>query len=299
MDVAATVDALLRGAPVRSEHRRRLADGSIELSSSEESRRDPSAAPRRGSSGTPANGRSSSRSNVDTSDRHLEELFSDADAPPEPVPLRRQRSQRDLDEPLVSAADARPSIPTVAAFNKGRGTDEKPLRVFPFGVSRNRLDQAIYQHKVPAVIVKNERDADVVLTLKSAYRQKAQPVRDAESRGVPVYVLRSNTNTQIDNVLSSIFPQAIAQREEDDDAGADEPAPSRRDRRVNDVVIAMSEAEEAITAVMQGATVTALRPQSPRIRRMQHEMAERYNLSSRSRGRDPFRHVEIYRRGMQ
>ena len=49
----------------------------------------------------------------------------------------------------------------------------------------------------------------------------------------------------------------------------------------------------------EGAPATALRPQSPPIRRMQHEMAERYNLASRSRGRDPFRHVEIFRPGMQ
>ena len=78
-----------------------------------------------------------------------------------------------------------------------------------------------------------------------------------------------------------------------------EPALSRRERRMNDVTIALSEAEDAIAAVMQGAPATALRPQSPPIRRMQHEMAERYNLASRSRGRDPFRHVEIFRQGMQ
>ena len=299
MNVAATVDALLRGSPVQSEHRRRLADGSIEVSSSEESRRDPSGAPRRGSSGNQPNGRISKRSATETSDRHLEELFTEEEASGESIVMRRRRTHREAEESQVAAADSRPAMPTIAAFSKGRGTDEKPLRVFPFGVSRNRLDQAIYQYKIPAVIVRNERDADVVLTLKSAYRQKAQPVRDAESRGVPVYVLRSNTNVQINSVLASIFPQVVVDQEEGDDEGADDSAPSRRDRRVNDVVIAMSEAEEAITSVMQGGAVTALRPQSPRIRRMQHEMAERYNLSSRSRGRDPFRHVEIYRRGVQ
>jgi hypothetical protein len=195
--------------------------------------------------------------------------------------------------------DARPVAPTVAAFSKGRGTEEKPLRIFPYGVSRNRLDQSISQLKVPAVIVRNERDADIVLTLKNAYRQKAQPVRDAELRGVPVYVLRSNTNTQMENVLRSIFPQTAEDEPEDDDHEEGEPGLSRRERRMNDVTIALSEAEDAIAAVMQGAPATALRPQSPPIRRMQHEMAERYNLASRSRGRDPFRHVEIYRQGIQ
>jgi type II secretory pathway component GspD/PulD (secretin) len=152
---------------------------------------------------------------------------------------------------------------------------------------------------VPAVIVRNERDADIVLTLKNAYRQKAQPVRDAELRGVPVYVLRSNTNTQMENVLRSIFPQTAEDEPEEDDHEEGEPGLSRRERRMNDVTIALSEAEDAIAAVMQGAPATALRPQSPPIRRMQHEMAERYNLASRSRGRDPFRHVEIYRQGIQ
>jgi len=292
LDVAATVDALLRGAPVRSEHRRRNADGSIEISSSEDVRRDPSAPPRRGSS---SSGRSGMATSQETQERRWEDIFSQDLS----IPGEAPRRGKEADNGETREEEPRHATPTVAAFTKGRGTDEKPLRVFPFGVSRNRLDQAIYQLRVPAVIVRNERDADVVLTLKSAYRQKAQPVRDAESRGIPVYVLRSNTNVQMENVLTSIFPQSAHSGEEDVEPGADEPAPSRRDRRRSDVMVAMSEAEEAISAVMQGATVTALRPQSPRIRRMQHEMAERYNLSSRSRGRDPFRHVEIYRRGIQ
>lgn len=302
LDVAATVDALLRGAPVRSEHRRRKPDGAIETSSSEDFRRDPSS-PRRGPSIANASSRNAPRSVNDRSERSFAEIFSGGEARDEERSTESlPRSPRNLaavdgNEPVPE--EPRAAAATVQAFAKGRGTDEKPLRIFPFGVSRNRLDQSIYRLKVPAVIVRTERDADIVLTLKNAYRQKAQPVRDAEVRGIPVYVLRSNTNTQMENALMSIFPQAKVEEQEDGDDGAGEPAPSRRERRTNDVVIAISEAEEAITAVMQGAPATALRPQSPPIRRMQHEMAERYNLASRSRGRDPFRHVEIYRRGMQ
>ncbi len=289
LDVAATVDALLRGAPVRSEHRKRHADGSIETSSSEDARRDPTVTRR----ATPqTNGRGG--------DSSLEAMFAEADAAVAQQPAtRNRRAEPEEAPPPSSTGDARPSAPTVAAFAKGRGTEDKPLRVFPFGVSRNRLDQAISQMRVPASIVRNERDADVVLTLKNAYRQKAQPVREAEARGIPVYVLRSNTNVQMENVLRSIFPQVVERGEEEDETGAGFPAPGRRERRRTDVMVAMSEAEEAISTVMQGGPPATLRPQSPRIRRMQHEMAERYNLASRSRGRDPFRHVEIFRRGMQ
>lgn len=302
LDVAATVDALLRGSPVRSEHRRRNTDGSIETSSSEDVRRDPST-PRRGPSASNASARNIGRNGNGRVEGSFDALFPTRDVQDEGVTESRLSGQRPsvpLEMPQATPEDSRSAAPSVLALAKGRGTDDKPLRIFPFGVSRNRLDQSIYRLNVPAVIVRNERDADIVLTLKNAYRQKAQPVRDAELRGIPVYVLRSNTNTQMENALLSIFPHVKAEEHEKEDiAGAGESAPNRRERRVNDVAIAMLEAEEAISAVMQGATATALQPQAPPIRRMQHEMAERYNLASRSRGRDPFRHVEIYRRGVQ
>lgn len=309
-DVSATVDALLRGAPVRSEHRQRTTDGQIITNSSEDVRRDPSAG-RREPSRTVDRGRGTASMNDrvtsagSMSARSFEEMFG-ADQPVSEMsaqtaePRNSRRSPRTTVSQDLQTEQSRPAAPTVAAFAKGRGTDEKPLRIFPYSLSRNRLDQSINRLGVPAIVVRNERDADIVMTLKSAYRQKAQSVRDAELRGIPVYVLRSNTATQMENVLRSVFPQMTS---DDDDDGQDqddgEPGLSRRERRMNDVSVALSEAEDAIAAVMQGAPATALRPQSPPIRRMQHEMAERYNLASRSRGRDPFRHVEIFRPGVQ
>ena len=38
-----------------------------------------------------------------------------------------------------------------------------------------------------------------------------------------------------------------------------------------------------------------LTPQNAYIRRLQHQMAQRYNLTSRSQGREPYRRVRIYR----
>lgn len=308
-DVSATVDALLRGAPVRSEHRQRTDDGKILTSSSEDVRRDPTG-PRR----EPARPgerqqprvleRAPSLANTTATPTVEDFMAGVADDPVArgnvtDITRNGRRAQRVTVPQDPVTEDSRPVAPTVAAFAKGRGTEEKPLRIFPYGVSRNRLDQSIQRLKVPAIVVRNERDADIVLTLKNAYRQKAQPVRDAELRGIPVYVLRSNTNTQMENVLRSLFPQAAEDEPEEDDRDEGEPGLSRRERRMNDVTLALSEAEDAIAAIMDGAPATALRPQSPPVRRMQHEMAERYNLASRSRGRDPFRHVEIFRPGIQ
>jgi predicted RNA-binding protein Jag len=57
---------------------------------------------------------------------------------------------------------------------------------------------------------------------------------------------------------------------------------------------AMRETEEAIGAVLNGAEPVELSPQNAYIRRLQHQMAERANLVSRSRGREPFRRVRLY-----
>jgi predicted RNA-binding protein Jag len=56
----------------------------------------------------------------------------------------------------------------------------------------------------------------------------------------------------------------------------------------------MVETEDAINRVVNGETDSVeLRPQSNFLRRLQHQMAERYNLNSESRGREPYRRVRI------
>ena len=313
-DVAATVDAILRGAPVRSEHRRRRDDGTIERSNSEDQRRDPTSSGRGESHDSREHRERASRV---ASAHQMPDAWAQFDERPRAsshapiVDIASRQADRAVTPPADEIATSEVIEPavatTVAAIAKGRGTPQKPLRIFPFAISRNRLDQTISGLHTPAMIVRDPSDADVVITLKNAYRQKPATLRELEARGVPVYVLRSNTVTQMEHVLLSLFPKvAIAVRsgvEEEGEIDDVDPLPIRgggsKPPRQNQVVVALTEAEQAISAVMGGAPATALSPQSPPIRRMQHELAERYNLASRSRGRDPFRHVEIYRRGVQ
>ena len=59
---------------------------------------------------------------------------------------------------------------------------------------------------------------------------------------------------------------------------------------------ALGEAREAIESVVTGATPTAeLAPQGANVRKLQHELVERANLTSRSTGHDPYRRVQISR----
>ncbi|HLC23804.1 MAG TPA: R3H domain-containing nucleic acid-binding protein, partial [Dehalococcoidia bacterium] len=58
---------------------------------------------------------------------------------------------------------------------------------------------------------------------------------------------------------------------------------------------ALDEAEDAVAQVTDGEKEIELSPQSSYIRRLQHVLAERQGLSSRSEGKEPQRRVKIYR----
>src|SRR5439155_24425784 len=84
----------------------------------------------------------------------------------------------------------------------------RPARIFAYGVNRSRLDQAIRHLQAPAMAVLDVNQADVVMTVKNYYRRKPQPLRDAEAAGIPIYVLRSNTGSQIEEGIAKLAPSA-------------------------------------------------------------------------------------------
>jgi stage III sporulation protein AA len=215
---------------------------------------------------------------------------------------RRQEAVRftpvDLDEDSEVAEEPRRPVAAPVAPPARRpgtpGSPTKPLRIYPFGVNRTRLEQTVQMLGVPVSVAREANDADIVLTLKNYYRKKPPALRAAESDGLPVYVLKSNTMGQMQQILASIFeippaqmaalPPARPEDDGDDEGGDDEGLNS-----------ALLDTEEAISHVLNSAQPVELAPANAYIRRIQHQMAERYNLASQSRGREPNRRVRIYR----
>jgi stage III sporulation protein SpoIIIAA len=148
--------------------------------------------------------------------------------------------------------------------------NHRPLNLFAFGVSRKRLEQAVRELGVPVTSARELDEADAVVTLRNYYRRKPSALRDAESNGIPIYVLKTNTMLQMENLLASLF-----------DLEAD---PSEA---------ALRETAEAIGLVQASGRPMELDPQNAYIRRLQHQMAERNNVMSRSRGSEPNRRVEL------
>jgi stage III sporulation protein SpoIIIAA len=151
----------------------------------------------------------------------------------------------------------------------------EPVRILPYGVARNRLERAAKRMHVPVHIVDNVGQARVLITTKGFYRKRPRLIVDAEHRGLPIYVLRANTVAQMETCLSDIFNLEAESSDQ--------------------LHWALREAEEAIQQVLEGVPEVELSRQNAYIRRRQHEMARAAHLASKSRGKEPYRRVCIYR----
>ena len=153
--------------------------------------------------------------------------------------------------------------------------DSSTLRVFAYGVARNRLIQAAKRLKVHITLVNTLPEADVLVTLKSYYRKRRQLINDAERRRTPVYVLRANTVNQMEGFLVQVMNLDL---------------PNASDPFEN----AIAEAERGIELIQTGQTSVDLRPVGSAIRRYQHQLVRQADLVSHSYGKEPNRYVRIF-----
>jgi len=150
-------------------------------------------------------------------------------------------------------------------------------RIYPVGVPRSRLIQSIRELGVPAIVVKDLKDADILVTQRRYYRDRLQPIVDAEERGIPIFVVKSNSIGQIEQFLADSFPgQITARREGISSEGIDQ-------------------AMQAIEGLEEGQKYVDLQPAPASVRRQQHEIARQAHLVSESFGKDPNRFVRIFR----
>jgi stage III sporulation protein SpoIIIAA len=171
--------------------------------------------------------------------------------------------------------------PHPAAGTAMKKTRESAYQLFLFGVNRNRIEQMADEMGLDVNIVNDVNDANLFITSKQYYRRKPQKLRDAENANLPIYVLKNNTPGQIRQLLRSIYPGEGDETPQDDS--------------LNSFGGALHEAEDAVHQISGGAESVELSPQSAYIRRLQHLIAERYDLPSKSTGKDPNRRVVIYR----
>ncbi len=162
-----------------------------------------------------------------------------------------------------------------AGASAAGGRPSRILRVFPYAIARARLEHAVDKLRLPVFLVDDPLEADALLTTKAQEKRRPRRLREAEARGAPLHVLRSNTVPQMEKFLRAMFPEGGPARDRDE---------------------AVADAREAATSVVQEGRPIELAPRSSHLRRLQHEVAGEHHLASESRGVEPYRRVVIYPR---
>jgi hypothetical protein len=263
-DVTTSVDSMLRGEPLQIELRSTDETGQVHTERQSLVVTSAAVTGRRSSSSGARQGRGS------------REMRALGDAP------RVGETDR-LQSILPVSRNALPGRPVAMNDRAAEGTSNgnepganggRKIRVFAYGVARNRLYQAAKHIGVKLTIVETLEEADVLVTLKSYYRKRRRLINDAEQHNVSVYVLRANTVSQMERFLAEALGLEVAP--------------------TDPFELAMAETEQAIALVQSGQPSMDLRPVGSAIRRYQHEMARQANLVSHSYGREPYRHVRIF-----
>jgi hypothetical protein len=258
LDVERVVDKILRGAAPRPEIRIRNEDGLIEVVQRSDETGAIREIPDRDSNWRPQR----PQQNRTT------------------VPAPTERRQPAVDDDDLDEDDEDLVISSPRFGQPGGNGASKPLpstvRIFPYGVSRSRLDRAIAETRVPAYIARDVSDADVVLALKATYKREPGKMREAAQRRLPVYVVKSNTYAQIAGTIREIFRLAPASSEP-----------------IDNTETALQEVQDAIDRVKETNEPVELSPANSYTRRMQHQLVERYQLVSESVGVEPYRRVRI------
>jgi len=198
LDVADTVDSMLRGQPIVAEERtrdeetgrvsaRRISSGGMEVptwgiegfgTSSrsnnyiDRSESNWSAVRRMGQQGSRSNGGGDNGGERLHARGQVRALAPTGTAPAD-VNRHNASGLIAVDRPLLDegvhhSENVKEQLPIL-----------KTLRVYPFGVSRDRLAESARQLHVPILVTKNHGEADAIITLTSYYRRQPERLQQA------------------------------------------------------------------------------------------------------------------------
>ncbi|MCS6813772.1 MAG: AAA family ATPase [Cyanobacteria bacterium] len=198
------------------------------------------------------------------------------------------------DEANLALADtsenlASNSASPLPAHGFGPNGEDLPLHIYPYGVSRNHLDQVIRTLNLPIALTKDIDCADAVLALRSHVKNHAKLRQLAKTRQLPIYTMKSNTIPQIAHTLRRLLdidePETLTAND----------LSLLYQGRDEDEIEALEETRLAVEQIVipKGQPVELL-PRSARVRKMQHELVEHYHLRSNSFGDEPNRRIRIY-----
>ncbi len=173
--------------------------------------------------------------------------------------------------------------------NSGPDGEDLPVHIYPYGVSRQQLEQVVHTLNLPIALTKDIDSADVVLALRSHIKHHSKLRQIAKTHQIPIHTIKASSVPQIARTLRQILQMDEPGMPEANDLGMF----SRNGSE--DEIEALEEARLAVERIVipKGQPVELL-PRSSSVRKMQHELVEHYHLKSGSFGEEPNRRLRIY-----
>lgn len=184
-----------------------------------------------------------------------------------PGGIRRSASGEQIEE------SPEPPPPQVSWSRPAR-TAGRQTGIYVYALSRDLVERALRDLRLEARTVVRPDRADMVIAQR-ARADDPRLQRILELTGMPFYTVKKNTTAQIRRLLQDVFNKL----------------PGLDDAAVNAAVL---EAEEAAQRVRAEGVPAELSPQPPAVRKLQHKVVVRHQLSAHSQGSEPERRLVIY-----
>ena len=151
-------------------------------------------------------------------------------------------------------------------------------KIYLYAVSRTIVEKVIERLDLNAEITRNLDEANIVIAHKNFAKGGAKILSTANEYHIQVFYIKTNSMAQIQKVLKDAL--AIEQNQS-------------MQGYFDETEKALDETKDAINKVLAGEKNVELQPQSPQIRKLQHELVEQHNLISVSIGEGSGRHLKI------
>ena len=179
----------------------------------------------------------------------------------------------------------RPRVPRTRSAPKRSEMGSAPTptqKLYCFGISKPKIARASELTGIDVKVVDDMDLADLFLTDKSHYKRGISQVQAAEHAGIPVHILRRASEERL-----AQFLRRVPQRRSFSSRRGNNILPHERSQ-------ALKEVRSGALRILEGEKQIELEPRGARLRRIQHELANRYGVNSESSGEEPNRRVLLY-----
>jgi stage III sporulation protein SpoIIIAA len=165
------------------------------------------------------------------------------------------------------------------------------FRLYLYGIGRHDVQEVINLMGLPITLVKNLDRADAILVLKSHMRKHSNLLRLSQQHDLPIHVVKSTSASHVMQMLQQIVSQDLTEKDEEDV----EISPYGKTGKLDDEHDALEEARLAVEQIVlpMGQPVELL-PRSARVRELQQELVNHYQLNSSIFGDEPHCRLRIF-----